>query len=245
MDEVIQHTLRVLERRSRWFRNVVIAVVLIPVASGVGALVAGSWLPLLGLLVLVPVCILFLLLDVWVVQQWQRFLFARWQEGRIKLDVFSHALDAMPQLPKHTVRAMLNTLPTQALDARIHQPSTTTREALVATVEVISRYEVARQAWILGGVVVALVSITGAVVLMAWWPLAGLLVSAMLPLCWRWYQQRGRQQLKARLLPLVEESDFEPSIYRARTERLDATALAPSREPISTTVFDERVVQAL
>ncbi|HMB91051.1 MAG TPA: hypothetical protein VKP65_09410 [Rhodothermales bacterium] len=245
MDEAVQHTLRVMERRSRWFRNMVIAVVMIPVASGVWALVAGSWLPLLGLLVLVPVCVLFLLLDVRALQQWQRYLFARWQDGSIKLDVFAHAIDAMPKLPKHTLKAMLDTLPTQDLDARIRQPSATTREALIATVEAISRYEIARQAWILGGVVVALVSVIGAVVQMVWLPLAGLLVPGLLLLLWHRYQQRGRHHLKTRMQSLVDEPDFEPDIYRARTARLDATALAPTDEPISSWVIDETVIQAL
>lgn len=243
--EAVAHTHRVLHKRSTRFRNMVIAVVMIPVVSGIWALVAGSGLPLLGLLVLVPVCVLFLLLDVRAVQQWQRYLFARWQDGSIKLDVLAHAIDAMPQLPKHTVTAMLDTLPTQVLDARIPQPSATTREALIATAEAISRHEVARQAWILGGVVVALVSIIGAVVQMAWQPLAGLLVPALLPLLWHRYQQRGRRHLKARLQQFSREPDFEPAIYRARTDRLDATTLLASTEPIGTWVVDEPFSHAL
>ena len=243
--EAIRQTQEVLRGRSQWFRNMVILVVMIPVVAGVWALVAGSGLPLLGLLGLVPVCVLFLLLDVRAVQQWQRYLFARWQDGSIKLDVLAHAIDAMPQLPKHTVTAMLDTLPTQVLDARIPQPSATTREALIVTAEAISRHEVARQAWILGGVVVALVSIIGAVVQMVWQPLAGLLVPAFLPLLWRRYQQRGRRQLKARLQQFSHEQDFEPAIYRARTERLDATTLLASTEPIGTWVIDETFSHAL
>lgn len=245
LSEAIEQTHHVLHKRSTRFRNMVIAVVMIPVGSGVWALVVGSGLPLLGLLLLVPVCVLFLLLDVRAVQQWQRYLFAGWQDGSIKLDVLVHAIDAIPQLPEHTVTAMLDTLPTQELDACIPQPSATTREALIATAEAISRHEVARQAWILGGVVVALVSLIGAVVQAAWLPLAGLLVPALLPLLWRRYQQRGRRHLKARLQQFSREPDFELAIYRARTDRLDATTLLASAEPIGTWVIDEPFSHAL
>ena len=56
MHEALDLTVHTINRRAAGFRNLVVAVVGVILGSALWAVAAGRWMPLLGLVLLVPFC---------------------------------------------------------------------------------------------------------------------------------------------------------------------------------------------
>jgi hypothetical protein len=133
------HFIHVIEIRARCWRNQVVAVVSIGGCSIVWAILARSFLPLAGLLLLVPVCGWFLFADRRALYTWHTELFASWARREIDFFALAAFVRAIPGLPKETLEGMLGTLPViDALPAEqaVHAP---TRQAVAATALTLSR----------------------------------------------------------------------------------------------------------
>jgi hypothetical protein len=123
-----------LESRSRRFRNLVVWVVAIWLAAAATAAVLWSWKPLLGWLLAVPACGLFVTLDARAVARWRADLLDEWAAGRLDLDALHDGLTAIKLLPTGTIAGMLAPLPTRTRLACFPDPKPLTRAALAATV---------------------------------------------------------------------------------------------------------------
>jgi hypothetical protein len=109
--EAVEATRVTIHRRSVFYRNLIIALTLAVAASAMGAVVWWSALPLLGLLLLPPLCAAFLFLDSWTVCRWRWCILELWAEGALELDAFRQAVTAVRALPAATLAAMLEPLP--------------------------------------------------------------------------------------------------------------------------------------
>lgn len=93
------------------FRNQIVAVAATAIVMIVWAILIGSFAPLAGLAVLLPVCGAFLLADHHVVENWRTDLLRSWTAGDLEFEAYRAAIRANPVLPKATLEGMLATLP--------------------------------------------------------------------------------------------------------------------------------------
>ena len=105
--EAMRLTTHTIETRTARFRNTVIAIVVVGLISMASAGVLMSWLPLLGFLLLVPLCGTFLYLDMRLVSDWQKRILEMWLQESLDLGIFSNAMVTIRSLPSHTLHGML------------------------------------------------------------------------------------------------------------------------------------------
>jgi hypothetical protein len=137
----IDHTAQTIQRRARYFRNLVVVVVLIGLVSLAGAALQRSFAPLAGSLVVIPTCAAFFLLDHRLLDQWRNWLLRAWTTGEIDLAAFRAAIRANPALPRDTMEGMLATLPSSDDLVAERGIGVSTRQAVAA--ELTSRYRAA------------------------------------------------------------------------------------------------------
>lgn len=189
-DIVLVRTRSTLERRATFYRNLVVTVVLIGVASLVVALVARSLAGLAGVLFLVPACGLFFHLDARLLNGWRSDVLERWAGGELDLEALRPALHAHPGLPRDTLDAMLATLPSVAdlpEEQRIPTPS---RQAAAAAYRAMhqERSDLLLLDAILSGIAAA--ALVAALWMRTWTPLLGLIVLVPRPALGAWMRRR-------------------------------------------------------
>ena len=140
--DALDLTTQTIDRRAYRYRNLVVLVVLVGLVSGIGAVVLLSGLPLLGLLLLLPLCGGFHYLDSVLVNRWGNRLLQMWAEEELDLDAFVESIAAIRLLPPATLGAMLDTLP--KIGRR--ELSSVVKKALVITLATHSRCESDRTA---------------------------------------------------------------------------------------------------
>jgi len=128
----IERTTRVIERRAKYYRNLVVAVVLIGAASAAWALAARAPSALAGVLFLVPACGLFFFADARLLNGWRADVLASWASGELDLAALRQALGAHPGLPQETLDAMLGTLPSAGSLGEEQRILAPTRQAAAA-----------------------------------------------------------------------------------------------------------------
>ena len=77
----IDHTAQTIDRRAKFFRNLVVAVTFVGLGSTLWAGIARSWFPLAGIFLLVPFCGLYLFVDGKLLKQWRHEFFSAWENG--------------------------------------------------------------------------------------------------------------------------------------------------------------------
>jgi uncharacterized surface protein with fasciclin (FAS1) repeats len=171
----IDSTQQTIYQRTVHYRNLVIFTSLSILIFLLWALIQFSWHPLLGLFVLVPFYGIFVYLDNRMVSKWQEQLLISWQEGKLDLKIFISVINGFSHLPKNTLQAMLNLLPSNTIPDTDKQPSVT-RQALVYTLITINRHQ--NQQILFSTLVstTALICIFVAMLQWHWFPLTGLLV---------------------------------------------------------------------
>ena len=117
MLRAIHATLRALEDRSRFYRNLIVAVVLVSVASLLLAVIFLRWTPLCGLILIVPLVGGFLILDGRRVRRWRSEILQMCRAEAHDYSLFQKTMAGFGHLPAGTVRSMLATLPEQ-VDSR-------------------------------------------------------------------------------------------------------------------------------
>ena len=174
-------TTQTINRRAKYFRNLIVTVVLVSLGSICWAVLARAIAPLSGLLLLFPICGSYFFIDGSLLNNWRSQLLAIWTKGEIDFLAFRSAAGAIPNLPRDTLQGMLATLP-EAGDLVTEQGvSATTREATAAIVTTI--HACRSDAVALKAIAYAL---TGslfivALALRAWQPLLGLVAIISIP----------------------------------------------------------------
>jgi hypothetical protein len=113
MLRAIDATLRALEDRSRFYRNLIVAVVLVSVASLLLAVIFLRWTPLFGLILIVPLVGGFLILDGRRVRCWRSEILQMFRAEAHDYSLFQKTIAGFRHLPPQTVQSMLATLPEQ------------------------------------------------------------------------------------------------------------------------------------
>lgn len=129
----IDLTTRTIERRARYFRNLIVAVVVAGLVSIAWALIARSPAPLAGLALLVPLSGIFFFADNRVLDAWRAGLLDAWVARELDFSAFSAAIRANPALPKATTEGMLATLPSAGSLVEEQRMAIATRQAIAAT----------------------------------------------------------------------------------------------------------------
>jgi hypothetical protein len=123
--EAINLTLRAFEDRARLYRNVVVAVSLVSVASLLTALVWWRAWPLAGLILAVPIAGVFLFLDDCRVLRWQGEILRLCQTRGLDTTQFVDTISQFKHLPRNSLQGMLLALST----AKAVSPTSGRREA--------------------------------------------------------------------------------------------------------------------
>jgi hypothetical protein len=221
LKEAVDLTTRTIDCRAFHYRNLVILLVLVVVVSGVWAAVRWSGLPLLGLLLLAPLCAAFILLDTTLVNRWRRRVLGWWVEGCLPLDNFANAVASLRMLPPGTVRAMVGTLPTRDRVPAAAKAPPVLRRALADTLKAIHRGESARTAIAGLAYSVGAASLALAALLGDWLPLAGVaLVLPVIGLGWGLAAVRWRSWRRA-IRTLRKEQGLDLPGFTEAADQLD------------------------
>lgn len=188
----VQQTTSAIDARARYFRVAVVAVALVLVVSTAWALWARSFAPLLGMVLVVPVCGAFLSSDQRLLNKWRTELLGVWVDRNLDLAAFRLAMRANAALPKETVEGMLSTLPSVGDLAAEQRLSTLTRRAIAANALATHGSRADTAALKAGGAGLISGTLIAAVALHRWVVLAALLALGFLPLWGAWMNRRRR-----------------------------------------------------
>jgi len=243
----IDQTIRVINSRATSFRNLVVAVVLVSLSSMIWALVTWTLTPLVGFLLLLPLCGLFFFLDSRLLNTWQSQLFAGWARGELDFQGFRAAVEAIPTLPKDTLQGMLGTLPSAGDLITEQRLSPSTRDAIATVVTAIHAcYSDALALKVVGYTIVG-GSLIVAVVLRTRQPLLGIAIITLFPLVQkrlrRWRLTRSRERTLAapqqpdfdykKFVELVACLPWEPISASEREAFLDSWSVRQGSTPVS------------
>jgi hypothetical protein len=209
----LDQTARIIQQRARYFRNLVVTVVVIGTLSAVWSLGTRSLTGLVGLLLLVPACIVFFLGDARLLNSWRAELLAAWVRRELGLAAFSQALAANPAVPKPTVEAMIATLPAAGDVVAEQRIGASTRQAAAA----VSRSTNVAHAHVLrlDATVSALVAlaVVGAIAARTRWPLLALVVLVVRPLLAGSIRRRHSAAAKAEVEMCRRQPGFDEATF--------------------------------
>ena len=224
-DEALAITRAAIDCRGRRYRTLIVAVVLVAVLSTAGAVVFGSWPTLSGLLLLPPLCAIFLSLDAWIVIAWRRRIVELWADGVLDVRAFAQAVGGLRTLPTQTVATMVASLPTlEGEDLR----RAGVRRSLAQTLRAIEAREGYATTAVAAAAVVVAATLVAAIFARLWAPLVGLLFAPMIAFVARTFAARELIRAASRTEQL-RESDFDLEAFRAAAARLDWRQV-PQRE---------------
>jgi hypothetical protein len=109
--QAMRLTGELLQRRGAQYRNLVVLVVLCLLGGGGAALAARSLAPLLGWLLVPPLCALFIGFDTFSVRRWQAGLLELSRQGLLDLTLFRRMITGVQTLPRESLSALLELLP--------------------------------------------------------------------------------------------------------------------------------------
>jgi len=211
----IDLTTRTIDRRAKYFRNLIVAVVLLSLGSTGWAMFAWATSPLSGFFLLFPVCGLFFFIDGKLLNDWRFKLLESWVRGEIDFRAFHQTVGAIPSLPKNTLQGMLDTLPLSGDLLTEQEVSSSTREAIAAVVTTIHACRSDAVAVKTAAFAIAGGSLILAVMLWTWYPFFGILAVAALPWLRKWMRLWRLRRLGERILAARCKPDFNQEKYLA------------------------------
>jgi hypothetical protein len=119
--EAIDFTLRTIETRARLYRNVLVAVALVSVASVLASLIGWRVWPLAGLILIVPLAGGFLFLDCRRVRRWHEAILEMCSTRGLDSAVFLQTLAQFKHVPVGSLHGMLNLLSARETPASVQQ----------------------------------------------------------------------------------------------------------------------------
>ena len=209
----IDLTTQTIDKRAKYYRNLVVAVVLTSLASIGWALVSWSLSPLSGLFLLFPICVLFFFIDAKLLNQWRSQLFQSWIKKDIDFCGLCHAVNAIPILPKDTLQGMLATLPIAGNIIAEQAISSSTREAIAASIAVDHVNQADAIAFKVTGFAMVVGSLILALTLRIWQPLLGITVISILPLLQKWTRGWRLRKSSEKVLIAQQKPDFNQGKY--------------------------------
>jgi len=127
--EAINLTSRTIADRGRLYRNLVVAVSLLSVASILAALVCWRVWPLMGLILLVPLSGGFVFLDSRRVARWRKQLLEIADNRKLDLTLLLNTISQYKHLPANTLQAMLAALPASNATPATRTPAAGSRDS--------------------------------------------------------------------------------------------------------------------
>ncbi len=232
----IEHTTRAVDTRARYYRNLIVAVIVLSLGSLAWAAATRTVSPLVGLLLLLPTCGFFFFLDEKLLTDWRSGLIGPWVKKDLDFMSFRQALESIPKLPRDTLRTMLATLPDGGDLVGEQGISRSTREGAAAAVAYL--HSCRSDALVLKAATAAVVSasVITASAIRTWKPLWGCIVLVSVPFLGKWLDRRRTKAMNQRTLAARAEADFCEHKYRELIEHL--------RDPISLSVKTPRRANA-
>jgi len=219
--EALNLTTQVIEVRVKWFRNLIICVVVVALASLILALIQFSWQPLLGLILLVPLCGSFLYLDSHLVNHWQERILQMWVQEDLDLTIFYNSMSTIRMFPQRMFQGMLKTLliNNQSIDSRnLNQE---VKKSLVHTIQTISRCQNHKIVFFSFAYTFALISMALAGMLKSWLPLFGLLLFPLLLGISNWSNSLELQHLRRHFLEMNRQEKEKFKYFFEAASQLD------------------------
>jgi hypothetical protein len=216
----IDRTTQTIDHRAKCYRNLIVAVVLVFLGSIVFAIAIPSIKPLAALVLILPICGTFFLLDSRLVARWRFELLDSWKKRDIDLVNFCSTITSIPTLPEGTIAGMLATLPVENDVGEERGISAGTRVAVgdaLTTIHACRTDRIAFKLMVVGAISVGAILAAGA---STWWPLLfsmGLLPTVM---GFRLVRKYRLRQLAIRL-SRNQRSDFQLEIFLAQIDRLN------------------------
>ncbi len=220
----IDWTTGTIDQRAKYFRNLIIVVVAIIFLSIIWAAFIRSDAPLAGFLLLLPTCGFFFVLDSKLLDDWQSRLLEAWVKKDIDFRALYEALNAIPKLPKETLRSMLATLPSAGDLPAEQRISSSTREAVAAAVTDIHACQSDTVALKAAATAIVSTSVILAMALRMWQPLLGNLAVFVLPILKAWLNRKRMGEVKKRTLAARAKPDFSNEKYEQLVKSLPSVA---------------------
>lgn len=204
----IESTQDTINRRATLFRNQAIGVVVLIGVTIAYALVARQLSALLLLLLLVPFCGTFLLIDGVTLRGWRHRLLAAWMLGELDFVAFFSAMRALPWLPQQTLEGMLATLPDAGELTYEQTLRPATRRAIAAASESVRQDEFdVLMLKVIASLVIAVVAVAW-VRTQSWVSISGLALLLILPVARIILKRRNRNQREAVMTSCPQEAGF-------------------------------------
>ncbi|TFG37660.1 MAG: hypothetical protein E4H46_01340 [Desulfobacterales bacterium] len=232
----IDQTTQTIDMRAKYYRILVIAVVLVSLVSIIWSLIAWAWSPLACCFSLIPVCGFYFSFDNRLLNHWQSRLLDSWSNREIDFHAFSSAVSAISTLPEGTVQGMLATLP-QAGDLLAEQKvSPSTRQAVAAlfTTKYACRSDMLALKTVASTIVA--VSVIVSIGYRMWQPLLGMMAVIVIPLAQNRMKAWRFKKMKEKIAKVSRQPDFNKEKYLEYVDDL-------SWAPLSVSEI-ERLVQA-
>jgi hypothetical protein len=224
----IDQTTRAIDRRAKYYRNLIVTVVSICVGSLGWSIATRSLSPLSGFLLLFPVCGLYFFIDAKLLHDWRSKLLEGWIRGELDFRAFRQAVGANPSLPKDTLQGMLATLPESGDLITEQGVSPGTRSAVSAVATTMHACQSDATAIRVAGIAIAVFSSVLALLLWTWHPLLGMLAFLSLPLLRRWLKLCRLRGLGERILAARHKSDFNQNQYMVLLNNLNWDPISSS-----------------
>jgi hypothetical protein len=229
----IDQTAKAIDTRARYYRNLIVAVVALALGSIGCAAVTWTVPPLASILLLIPACGFFFFLDGRLLDHWRSRLVDTWIKKDIDFAGLCKAVNAIPTLPKDTLRSMLATLP-RARDLVAEQGiSSSTREAVAAAMEAFHACQSDTLAWKAAASAIVAFSVVVAAAWRRWEPLLGFLASVLLPLLTELRKRHRIEVLKRKTAAARARPDFSDDKYRELVGGLQWDPISGSEKGIA------------
>ena len=210
----IDQTTKAIDDRARSYRNLIVTVSALIVGSIGWAAVTRTFSPLIGLVLLFPICGFFFVLDGKLLNGWRSRLFEAWIKKDIDFRAFCDAVNVIPKLPKATVEAMLSTLPRSQDLVSEQKISSITREAVAATLAGMHADQLDTIQLKSSASAIVSFSIIAAVAWRTWGLLSGSVFVILLPLLGEWLKRKRRDALGRKLPVARATADFSDEKYQ-------------------------------
>ena len=218
---LINDTIDTINRRARFYRNLVIAISLTGLASIGSAIGLWTFAPLTCLFLIFPLSGTFYLCDAVVVDGWRKRVLRQWTLREIDLSALNSAIRAHPSLPKGTLEGMLATLPAAGDFTTEHSISAKTREATTAIISAIHTCRADSLTMKLVAATVIALTITAASFLRDWHALAFVGAIAILPGIGIALRQLRLKKLASKTHILQTATEFDKKAFERLLSGLD------------------------
>lgn len=226
----IDQTMRTIDRRAKYYRNLIVAVVLISLISVSLTMCVWALLPLAGFFFLLPVCGLYFVLDSRFLNHWRSQLLKSWAKREIDFRAFSDAVSAIPKLPKGTVQGMLATLPSLGDLITEQGISPSTREAITALLTTI--YTCRSDAIMFKAAIYTILggSLTASIALWMWKPLLGILILILILFLQKWVKTCRLKDMREKTISAQKLPDFNLEKYLSFAKHLNWSPISDSEK---------------